>query len=772
MVESVTKTPCELENTGAIIGKLEENLKGKKLFLVLDDVWNNDKHLWDSLKSQLQSIGVLSGSVILITTRSTNVAKKACASDLHKLKGLWKEDGWALLKQLVSFDSSFDDVGRRILDKCKGVPLAIKAIGGVLQLMENHPDWYQIEKSKVWEIQHHDDDNYIMPSLLLSYNHFKYVSLKRCFALCAIFPKDKIIMKGELIYLWLAQGLLYDETSNYSTITTPEKIGENYIDILLNHSFLLEEDSRIKGYETRYKMHDLVHDLATYISNRDLMVCKVGNKVEDVDSHIQHLAFDISRNETTPEIFTEKKLSKLRTIIFWGGVPRWNSLICSPYVRTLIMDNIGLSEVPTFIEQLIHLRYLDLSHNEIDALPESICKLYQLQTLRIYRCLVEELPRELHRLQNLRHIEISSCLVASKGLGKLTSMQTLPHLILRDGEGWTIDELGPLSQVKGEVSIEGLECVKNKEEAREARLKGKDKILKLNLLWKYSGYYGKEEVSYGGHIDSSIIEHYNNDTGVLDNLEPHPNIQSLYIRGFRGERFPRWMSATGGHLTTQLNSLTSVLLYGCKRCLQLPSLGLLPNLKELNLCDFDVVGCIGEEFYYSCNNSRAEVVVNKQVLFPNLRYLSVLDFKSLTTWEPPSSSAILFPRLEELNIVTCPKLRKIPSCQSFKPLSTQQVISPLHMSSTLRSLEISGFDDVEALPKWIGNLLSLQTLHLSDCNKSKYLLSIQVMLQLSQLQCHYIRACPLLTERCEKDSNGLESEWHKLSHLSNISIDW
>ncbi|KAL2893112.1 putative disease resistance protein RGA3 [Bienertia sinuspersici] len=202
MVESITKTPCELKNTGAIIGKLEENLKGKKLFLVLDDVWNNDKHLWDSLKSQLQSIGVLAGSVILITTRSNDVAKKACASDLHKLKGLWKEDGWALLKQLVSFDSSFDDVGRRILDKCKGVPLAIKAIGGILQLMENHSDWYQIEKSKVWEIQHHDDDNYIMSSLLLSYNHFKYVSLKQCFALCAIFPKDRIMMMLRYYYVY------------------------------------------------------------------------------------------------------------------------------------------------------------------------------------------------------------------------------------------------------------------------------------------------------------------------------------------------------------------------------------------------------------------------------------------------------------------------------------------------------------------------------------------------------------------------------------------
>ncbi|KAL2893096.1 putative disease resistance RPP13-like protein 1 [Bienertia sinuspersici] len=114
MVESVTKTTRELKNTR------------KRLFLVLDDVWNDNKELWDSLKSELQRIGVLAGSVILITTRNDKVAKAACASDVHKLKGLSEDDGWALLKQQVCFDSSLDDVATRILDKCKGVPLAKK----------------------------------------------------------------------------------------------------------------------------------------------------------------------------------------------------------------------------------------------------------------------------------------------------------------------------------------------------------------------------------------------------------------------------------------------------------------------------------------------------------------------------------------------------------------------------------------------------------------------------------------------------------------------
>ncbi|KAL2893093.1 putative disease resistance RPP13-like protein 1 [Bienertia sinuspersici] len=607
-------------------------------------------------------IGVLAGSVILITTRNDKVAKAACASDVHKLKGLSEDDGWALLKQQVCFDCSLDDVAKRILDKCKGVPLAIKAIGSILQSTETPYDWYRIEASGLWDIQqNHEDKNYIMPSLLLSYNHFKHVSLKRCFALCAIFPKDMVMKKAQLIYLWLAQGLLYDEYKfgTYSTTTTAETIGEKYIDTLVNHSFLLEEED--EGSKTKYKMHDLVHDLATYVSNKDLLLFKVGDKIEDVDFHLQHLAFNLSGNEIAPEILTKMKLSNLRTISFWGGVPRWNSLISAQYVHTLIVVGTRLKEVPLIIEKFVHLRYLDLSSNEMKALPESLCKLYQLHTLRLFDCEnLEELPRGLHKLENLRHIETSSYLWASKGLGQLASLQTLPRLKLRDGEGWMIDELGPLDQVKGEIHIQGLEHVKNTEKAREVGLDKKDKIVKLNLKW--SRY---REESCGVHSAED----------VLQSLGPHPNIQSMTISGYPGVRFPMWLRTSVKHLQlqrglpTQLYSLIKLKLVDCENCRQLPSLGQLPNLKFLYLNAFNAVECIGEEFYESNSKSYTDELhsipticgTKRKVMFPSLTELCLENFRTLATWDPPSTPTATLPKLETLRIRGCPNLRKIPT---------------------------------------------------------------------------------------------------------------
>ncbi|KAL2926358.1 putative disease resistance protein RGA3 [Bienertia sinuspersici] len=986
LVESVTKTTCDLKNIGAIMDILQDKLRGNKLFLVLDDVWNDNKDLWDSLKSDLKNIGVLTGSVILITTRIDYVAKAACASDIHKLEGLSKKDEWALLKQLVSFDSSFDEVARRILDKCKGVPLAIKAIGGM-----NPSSWYEIEKSELWDIQI-DDKDYIMPSLLLSYNHLKHVSVKQCFAYCAIFPKGMEMEKDQLIALWLAQGFLHDDHKFGNSITTMEAIGEKYISILVNHSLFQEET---EGYKTWYKMHDLVHDLATYVSRDCLLVWNDGVTPEEA-SHHQHMAFNLQNNEMVSEIIlTENEIAKVRAIALWDDmpiVPRWNLQIC-PNMRTLIMVNCGLREVATILGEIVHLRYLDLSGNNIEALPESICKLYQLQTLRLLGCFrLQELPRELHKLENLKHLQTSEYVLVPKGLRQLSRLQTLPYVKLY-GEGWSIDELGSLDQVKGEICIKGLEHVKSKEEAREAGLNRKDKIWKLDLKWdniteESSRVHGEED--------------------ILDNLEPHPNIQSIRVSGFNGLQFPWWISTMSvkqnGH-PTLLSNLKEVYLSNCDRCQHLPSLGGLPHLEVLRLYRFKEVKYIGEEFYQSSNNYyNTELpiliptgvgVTERNALFPNLRRLYICGFWRLVTWAPPSTTALAattLPKLEILQIIACPQLKTIPfvqlqclktlelnsiggsqaldiikysnnglislkleklqemrmlphellncsklqvllivecnvvcipggltslttldvrrcpslanitldglpslrhlsirdcpslsciphnlpslrklsimdcqwlrniptsledctslehlqiqccpitieenpvpnisklqrltslilvkagelsasspwwlpylhrlvevniggltvewditltssltslkklllrDCPNFKPLS-QLSLQHLSRFSTLEELSIIEFYEMEALPEWIGNLSSLVRLNLGGCNKLKYLPSQQAMLRLSRLQLLLINGCPLLIERCDKDNNGPESEWHKISHVTFIKID-
>ncbi|GKU99311.1 hypothetical protein SLEP1_g12179 [Rubroshorea leprosula] len=91
-----------------------------------------------------------------------------------------------------------------------------------------------------------------------------------------------------------------------------------------------------------------------------------------------------------------------------------------------------------------------------------------------------------------------------------------------------------------------------------------------------------------------------------------------------------------------------------------------------------------------------------------------------------------------------------------------------HLTS-LRKLNIDHFNQVEALPEWLGSLSFLQTLWIEDCANLKYLPSAQAMQGLSKLQNLRISECPELKGRCAKET-GLE--WFKISHIPNIEIDY
>ncbi|KAI4979023.1 hypothetical protein ZWY2020_015776 [Hordeum vulgare] len=111
---------------------LAATLKGKKLFMVLDDVWNHGA--WDDvLKAPLANI-VARGSRVLVTTRDERVARGMKAVlPYHHVDKLEEEDAWLLLKkQVVSSEADaceidiLKDIGLQIIAKCDGLPLAVK----------------------------------------------------------------------------------------------------------------------------------------------------------------------------------------------------------------------------------------------------------------------------------------------------------------------------------------------------------------------------------------------------------------------------------------------------------------------------------------------------------------------------------------------------------------------------------------------------------------------------------------------------------------------
>jgi hypothetical protein len=138
-------------------------------------------------------------------------------------------------------------IGKEIVKKLKGLPLAAKAIGSLLCTKEIEGDWKNILKSEIWELP--SDKNNILPALRLSYSHLPAI-LKQCFAFCSVFPKDYMFEKGRLVQIWMALGFIQPQGSRRM-----EDIGSSYFDELVNMSFF-------QHHKDGYVMHDAVHDLA------------------------------------------------------------------------------------------------------------------------------------------------------------------------------------------------------------------------------------------------------------------------------------------------------------------------------------------------------------------------------------------------------------------------------------------------------------------------------------------------------------------------------
>ncbi|XP_039119060.1 putative disease resistance protein RGA3 [Dioscorea cayenensis subsp. rotundata] len=173
IIRTASGKKCDDTDIEVLQQRLRKELEQKRYLLVLEDVWNEDFRKWDALRNMLLDGG--ERSRILVTTRAPKSAK--------------------LVK-----------IGKKIVEKCQGLPLAIEVMGCIMHDMSEEGEWQAVlQNIETWKLQH--TKNEIMPELWLSYVDLP-THLKKCFAFCAIYPKDHEIEEVELIQLWMAHGFI------------------------------------------------------------------------------------------------------------------------------------------------------------------------------------------------------------------------------------------------------------------------------------------------------------------------------------------------------------------------------------------------------------------------------------------------------------------------------------------------------------------------------------------------------------------------------------
>ncbi|KAL2658554.1 hypothetical protein GLYMA_03G039200v4 [Glycine max] len=675
IIEAVTGKPCNLNDLNLLHLELMDKLKDKKFLIVLDDVWTEDYVDWSLLKKPFNR--GIRRSKILLTTREKTASVVQTVETYH-LNQLSTEHCWSVFANHACLSSesnenttTLEKIGKEIVKKCNGLPLAAQSLGGMLRRKHDIGGWNNILNSDIWELS--ESECKVIPTLRLSY-HYLPPHLKRCFVYCSLYPQDYEFEKNELILLWMAEDFLKKPRNG----RTLEEVGHEYFDDLVSRSFFQRSSTNRSSWSDRkwFVMHDLMHDLATSLGGDFYFRSEELGKETKINTKTRHLSFAKFNSSflDNPDVVGRVKfLRTFLSIIKFEAAPFNNEeaqcIIVSKlmYLRVLsFRDFRSLDSLPDSIGKLIHLRYLDLSHSSVETLPKSLCNLYNLQTLKLYNCgKLTKLPSDMRNLVNLHHLEIRGTPIEEmpRGMSKLNHLQHLDFFAVGKHKENGIKELGGLSNLRGRLEIRNLENVSQSDEASEARMMDKKHINSLRLEWSRCN---NKSNNFQLEID------------VLCKLQPHFNIESLGIKGYKGTRFPDWMG------NSSYCNMTRLYLYDCDNCSMLPSLGQLPSLKDLGIARLNRLKTIDAGFYKNedCRSGTP---------FPSLESLFIHDMPCWEVWSSFDSEA--FPVLNSLEIRDCPKLEgslpnHLPALKRLTIRNCELLVSSLPTAPAIQSLEI------------------------------------------------------------------------------------
>ncbi|GLU11255.1 hypothetical protein SLE2022_280130 [Rubroshorea leprosula] len=463
-LDKVAALQMESLPLNALLERICKSIEGKKYLLILDDVWTENDEDFGGLNVTFKRGAA--GSRILVTTRKDTVSRVMGSSHTIHLETLSQDLCWSILKKIALRErgqqtcEDLTPIGLRIAEKCKGLPLVAKIMGGHLQFKTTRKEWEDVLNSELWrmDVVHKD----VFVPLLLSYYDLPS-SVKQCFKYCASFTKDIGYFTCHLIAKWKAQGYL---GSNDGDDSLWELKGFDYLKCLEARSFIQIEDfDPLCGQYADCRMHDLVHDFALFLTKGEFLeeVISEGDKSMKMNSErtYRHLVVRLESGLSFPESISDvKKLRSLVLSSFDDSVISGGAL-CNLFdnarlLRVLEMSRCLGSTIPEEIGNLLHLRYLNSHCNlHLKRLPKAIGRLHNLQFLRLGNCLnLERLPDEMGYLVNLMVLDTTSCYNLTcypKGVSRLTRLTQLVGLIVRvdrnDPEEFSIGDLANLKQL-------------------------------------------------------------------------------------------------------------------------------------------------------------------------------------------------------------------------------------------------------------------------------------------------------------------------------------
>ncbi|KAL8557514.1 hypothetical protein ACS0TY_004815 [Phlomoides rotata] len=564
--------------------KLYQHLWGRRYLIVMDDIWSVEA--WDKVKSFFPDNN---GSRIMITTRLSNLAFELSDRYVFKMQFLEENKSWDLLCEIV-----FGKLDFPIARKCRGHPLSIAVIGGLLKTSNMTRSYWLYTLENLNLLINLEDDEYTLRIMHTSYKELP-MHLKTCFLYMGIFPEDYEIKMSKLIKLWVAEGILRP-VDNKSL----EEVAKDYLKELIDRNLMLISELRWDGEAKLCRMHDLLRDVCLRGAQKQKLFCIVRQQ-----KHHTPQGIDIERricinpeNENTayfPRFLQAvESASQTRSLLynmsFGDASPSLRFRLLRVYFPVVTYDNATYSNNAIF--KKVNLRYLSVKLNFRGVISRllSLCThFWNLQTLDVQDGDLYNfepiIASAIWEIPLLRHVKLFNFVLPDPPNGE-------HHFVLKN-----------MQTLKGVINFKFSEEV----------VKRIPNIRKLKLEYKE---------------EHSLPDFCLNNLGRLQKLE------SLTLE-----------NKINRSLVTFPQSLKKLILFHTKLGWEdlTRSIGSLPLLQFLTLWE----ACVGPKWETAEGG------------FCSLRVLRIWSYDDLRYWETDSAH---FPRLEHLRLKFLRNLEEIPSC--------------------------------------------------------------------------------------------------------------
>ncbi|KAJ7955864.1 Disease resistance protein [Quillaja saponaria] len=643
----------------------------KKCLVILDDIWTAET--WKSLSPAFPNGNAAAGSKILLTTRNTDVAlhmDPTCF--LHQPRCLNEDESWELFQKKAfpkkddpdfTISTEMEKLGREMVGRCGGLPLAIIVLGGLLATKPTLYDWDLVRQNINSYLRREKGREQLLgvsEVLALSYYELPY-QLKPCFLHLGHFPENFEMPTKKLIRVWVAEGIISMLQHEGEGEETMEDVAQRYLSELVERCMIQVVERSSTGRIRTCRMHNLMRDLCLSKAKQEnfLEIIYSWNVDEQVDclslpmvsrerssGNVRRLAIFLDQgiNRFLPSQYKGNR--HLRSLICFreksSRLKEWGLMksVFSKFKLLRVLDLEGIQgsggKLPKEIGYLIHLRFLSLRNSDIDELPLTIGNLRCLQTLNLLTWnSTVQIPNVIWKMERLRHLHLPESCGDSAEKWQLANLTNLQTLVNFPAEKCDVTDLTKFTNLR-----------------------------KLVIDDPVFGDIFKSQGVIFSRLESLFFVS-NEDMSFNHILAGCPNLYKLHIEG-PIDKFPEHHQIS--------SKLAKLKLQGSRLHVDLmETLEKLPNLMSLDL---------------QMDSFMGKKLICSEKGFPRLKHLLLYDLTSLEEWIVDKGA---MPNLCRLQISNCTKLKMVPDGLRF--ITTLQELDIRSMFRTFRiKLEKGGED--------------------------------------------------------------------------------